>query len=71
LRKENFVNPSDGRTDCTSLGDEYALSAQLIIFTDLAKKARQEYIIEVSTIITQLLYLGQYQLPNKKQLHKK
>ena len=47
LRKNNFVNPSDGRTDCTSLGDEYALSARLIDFTALAKKARQEYIIEV------------------------
>ena len=48
LRKENFVNPTiDLRTACKSLGEEYELSAQLINFTNLAKKARQKYIIEV------------------------
>jgi hypothetical protein len=44
LRKDNFLNPTDGRTEYKSLGDEYELSAQLIDFTDLAKKARQKYI---------------------------
>src|SRR5437879_3444734 len=47
LRKDNFVNPMDTRTTCKSLGDENQLSAQLMNFTDLAKKARHEYIIEV------------------------
>ena len=48
LRKENFVNPTiDLRTACKSLGEEYELSAQLINFTNLAKEARQKYIIEV------------------------
>ena len=37
----------DSRIICKSLGDEYELSAQLINFTKFAKKARQEYIIEV------------------------
>ena len=47
LRKDNFVNPTDSRTICKSLGGEYELSAQLLNFTDLAKQAQQKYIIEV------------------------
>ena len=47
MRKDNFLNPIGGRTEYKNLGDEYELSAKLTNFTDLAKKARQEYIIEV------------------------
>ena len=47
LRKDKFLNPTKPRIICKSLGDENELSSQLINLTDLAKKSRQEYIIEV------------------------
>jgi len=47
LRKDNFLNLTNPRIICKSLGDENELSSQLINLTDLAKKSRQEYIIEV------------------------
>ncbi|CAB4439342.1 unnamed protein product [Rhizophagus irregularis] len=47
LRKLNFLNPMETKTDFKSLGGESKLSDQLKNFSNLAKKARQEYIIEV------------------------
>jgi len=47
LRKDNFLNPINSRIVCKSLGDGNELSSKLMNLTDLAKKSRQEYIIEV------------------------
>ncbi|GET65467.1 hypothetical protein GLOIN_2v1786023 [Rhizophagus irregularis DAOM 181602=DAOM 197198] len=47
LRKLNFLNLMETKTDFKSLGGESKLSDQLKNFSNLAKKARQEYIIEV------------------------
>ncbi|POG62392.1 hypothetical protein GLOIN_2v1882929 [Rhizophagus irregularis DAOM 181602=DAOM 197198] len=46
LRKLNFLNLMETKTDFKSLGGESKLSDQLKNFSNLAKKARQEYIIE-------------------------
>src|SRR5438128_11585426 len=47
FKKDNFLNLTNPRIICKSLGDENELSSQLINLTDLAKKSCQEYIIEV------------------------
>ena len=43
LRSHNFINPVETK----SLGGEYELSEKLKSFSSLAKKAREEYILEV------------------------
>ncbi len=47
LRNCNFINPIETGTVYKSLGGEYELSEELKSFSNLAKKAREEYIIEV------------------------
>ena len=47
LRKLDFLNPMSTKTSFESLGGEYKLSDQLKNFSNLAKKSRKEYIIEV------------------------
>jgi hypothetical protein len=47
LRKLDFLNPIRAKTNFESLGGEFELSDHLKNFSNLAKKARQEYIIEV------------------------
>lgn len=45
LRK--FINPQKTRTIWKSLGDEHELNEQLSNFSNIAKKARENYIMEV------------------------
>lgn len=47
LRKLDFLNPIETKPEFKSLNGEFELSNQLKDFSNLAKKARQEYIIEV------------------------
>lgn len=47
LRDLGFINPVETRTICKSLDEEHELSDQLKNFGDVAKKTRQEYIMEV------------------------
>jgi hypothetical protein len=47
LRNLNFINPIETRAIYKSLGEEYELSDQLKNFSYIAKKKRQEYIMEV------------------------
>src|SRR6185369_11772007 len=47
LRNLNFINPMETRAIHKSLGEEYELSDQLNNFGYIAKKKRQEYIMEV------------------------
>jgi hypothetical protein len=47
LRKLDFLNPMETKTAFESLGGEFELSDQLKNFSHLARKARQEYIIDV------------------------
>jgi hypothetical protein len=47
IRKLNFLNPIISKTTFENLGGEFELSDRLKNFSNLAKKARREYIIEV------------------------
>ena len=71
LRKDNFLNPINSRIVCKSLGDGNELSSKLMNLTDLAKKSRQEYIIEVFYNNNPTPFFRPIRLPNKKHLHKK
>lgn len=46
-RLRKFIGPQETRSIWKNLGDEYELSEQLKDFTNIAKKARENYIIEV------------------------
>lgn len=47
LRSHDFINLVETRAVYRSLGGEYELSEELKSFSSLAKKAREEYILEV------------------------